>query len=285
MKVPGANHVQRSTSLAPKGGHHIAAVAESVPDVTQDEFQPGAIEDRQAQAVVLLNDPSPLEHASKGLLATAWESLQSVTRNLVGQFLHGPIPTPVPAEEARHIGLQESEGLILEFGESNDKKLQARLGKAVEMAKEALPDAPYSGKMAVLDTEFERGTASPDGSIMVSRGLMEKLSDEELLYVVGHEMGHLEKKHDAQRLAFEQRLATAKSAGQHAYFAQRMMEFYHDAEDEADDLGLRVLQHHGIEKKHAVSFHIRRMEGLQGGDPASETHPSDAARAYRTLTT
>jgi len=257
------------------------SMQESLPEAPTDGFRPSDIVERKAQALQLLEDPSPLTPPSEGLLKSAWESISSFTRNLVGHFLHGELPRPMPAEEAKHLALKENEALKQEFGTSDHKPLQERLEKAIEMAREALPNAGYSGQMAVLDTDEERGQANADGSIIVSRGLMERLSDEELLFVVGHEMGHLEVEHDARRLAYEQRLATAKSAGAQAYFAQRMMEFYHDAEREADDFGVRVLEHHGLGKEHAVSFMIRKMTGLSGGDTASQTHPSDAERAWR----
>jgi peptidase M48-like protein len=283
MQLPRINRAPRTASTSPSEGSHAASAGESAPEVIQDRFQPGAIEARKASALQLIEDPAPIKPTAMSLLATAWESLESVTRNLVGHFLYGAVPEPLPAEEAKHVGSQESAELIKEFGESDDKELKTRLKKAILMAKKALPDAAYSGRMAVLDTDEPRGSALPDGSILVSRGLMAELSDEELLFVVGHEMGHLDQKHDARRLAYEQRLATAKTAGKHAYFAQRMMEFYHDAEHQADDFGIQVLKHHGLGKEHAVSFHIRKMQGFQGGDPSSETHPSDAARAYRAI--
>ena len=281
MKIPAARGAV-STMTKPATGQSDKTFAD-VTEGAPDRFVPTDIETRKTEALALIEDPSPVRPTHQGLLSTAWESLESVTRNLVGHFLHGPLPKPVPAEEAKQLGRLDSADLINEFGESDDERLQMRLGKAVKMARAALPEAPFS-KLIVLDTEQPRGSAQADGSILVSRGLMNELSDEEPLFVVGHEMGHLNEKHDAQRLAYEQRLATAKAAGPQAYFSQRMMEFYHDAEHQADDYGIKVLQHHGLGKEHAVSFHIRKMQGFQGGDPASITHPSDVDRAYRAAT-
>jgi len=284
MIVPGHNGVF-GTALSRTSRGMAISMQETPPDPSHaDDFKPSDIPERQARAVQLLSDPTPLKPQAKGFLKTAWESVAGLTRNLVGQFLYGGIPQPMPAEEAKHLASQENQALMDEFGTTDDNKLHARLDKAVGMAHDALPNANFSGKTWILDTDEQRGQANADGSIILSRGLMNRISDEELLFVVGHEMGHLDAKHDPQRMAYEQRLATAKSAGKQAYFAQRMMEFYHDAERQADDYGVKVLEYHGLGKEHAVGYFIRKMTGFEGGDTASETHPSDAARAWRVAT-
>lgn len=281
MIVPGQNGISRQTPSRPTTGMAIS-MQESVPEaVPSDGFKASDIAERQTRALELVNDPSPVQPKAKGFLKTAWESVSNLTRNLVGHFLHGGIPQPLPVEEAKHLARQENEALVKEFGTTDDKELHARLDNAVQRARSALPEAGFSGKTTILDTDEQRGQANADGSLIFSRGLIDRISDEELLFVVGHEMGHLDAKHDLQRMAYEQRLATAKSSGQHAYFAQRMMEFYHDAERQADDYGVRVLEHNGLGKEHAVSYFIRKMTGFEGGDAVSDTHPSDSERAWR----
>ncbi len=50
--------------------------------------------------------------------------------------------------------------------------------------------------------------AMADGSIRIYSGLMELMNDQELLFVIGHEMGHVIKKHSREKMV----LAYAASA-------------------------------------------------------------------------
>ena len=51
-------------------------------------------------------------------------------------------------------------------------------------------------KFRILDTEEFNAFAAPNGYIYITKGLLDSIeSDEELAFVISHEMGHIEKKH------------------------------------------------------------------------------------------
>ena len=107
MIVPGHNGVF-GTALSRTSRGMAISMQETPPDPSHaDDFKPSDIPERQARAVQLLSDPTPLKPQAKGFLKTAWESVAGLTRNLVGQFLYGGIPQPKrrsiwPLKKTRH---------------------------------------------------------------------------------------------------------------------------------------------------------------------------------------
>ncbi|PLX19524.1 MAG: hypothetical protein C0601_01325 [Candidatus Muiribacterium halophilum] len=60
----------------------------------------------------------------------------------------------------------------------------------------------------VLDLDYPNAFALPGGRIYITKKLIDMSDDEELACVIGHEIGHIEKKHSIR--AFERQLITAK---------------------------------------------------------------------------
>jgi predicted Zn-dependent protease len=88
-----------------------------------------------------------------------------------------------PGFEARLFG-----GLVDEHGEhpraAAARDLLARLAAH-------WPENPYELRLSVLDEESPNAFAMPGGSISVTRGLLERVeSENELAFVLGHEIGH-----------------------------------------------------------------------------------------------
>lgn len=102
--------------------------------------------------------------------------------------------------------------------------------------------------------------ACPDGSVRVFSSLMDIMSDDELLGIIGHEIGHVAKRHSKK--AFKQELLTgaamdavgaangtvaALTDSQLGSLGQALMEakFSQKQEKEADDYGYEFLKSHG----------------------------------------
>lgn len=178
-------------------------------------------------------------------------------------------------------------------------------------------DDPYAVRLAKI-TESFNGTegidikayrvvdvnafACPDGSIRVFAGLMEIMSDEELLGIIGHEIGHFINKDSKD--AFRTALMTsalrdgASSAGgtasklsdsQLGGLGEALVGATYSQKQEraADNYGYDFLKKHGVNPwAMAVSFEkLQQMQDEMGGDKTNKvqqlfsTHPDTKARA------
>ncbi len=137
--------------------------------------------------------------------------------------------------------------------------------------------------------------AMADGTIRIYSGLMDMMNDEELLFVVGHEMGHVVKKHIKKKIM----LAYAASAVRKGVASQensvgdiarsgiggllQMLlnaQFSQEEERQADDFGLFYLKQNKINTSSAVSA-LEKLAGLGKGHSFLSSHPDPDVRAKR----
>ena len=104
-------------------------------------------------------------------------------------------------EEERQIGRQIAGNLLGASPLVRDEALQRyvnRVGRWVAMQSER-PDLPW--RFGVIDTEDINAFAAPGGYVFITKGLYKKLENEaELAGVLGHEVGHVIKKHHLKLL-------------------------------------------------------------------------------------
>ncbi|XOF32791.1 MAG: M48 family metallopeptidase [Candidatus Electrothrix sp. YB6] len=137
--------------------------------------------------------------------------------------------------------------------------------------------------------------AMADGTIRVYSGLMDMLTDDELRFVVGHEMGHvaLQHIHKKLKLAYASSAvrkavaATDSTAGEIARsqlggFVQKLMgaQFSQLEEKEADDYGLAFMKEKGYAPQAAVSA-LQKLATLGNGHSFLSSHPAPGKRAER----
>ncbi len=198
----------------------------------------------------------------------------------------------------------------------SDSEVQSLAAQAARYADEKNKIAPEESQYAMrlrglvgkhLQTEGSRfdfkvyvapeinAFAMADGTIRIYSGLMDMMGDEELFFVIGHEMGHVEKNH----LRKQMRLAYAGSAvrkviasqnnavGELARselggFVEQLMnaQFSQQEEKEADDYGLALLTSNGFGPKNAVSA-LRKLATLGTGHSFLSSHPAPDKRANR----
>lgn len=138
--------------------------------------------------------------------------------------------------------------------------------------------------------------ALPNGGIRVYSGLMDKMTDDELLYVVGHEVGHVVKGHSKQQTRTKMLSSAALqavsssgtpvaalSSGVIGQLGHQLVnaQYSQAHEYEADAYGLKILKEKGKSKDAAVTA-LRKLAAL-GGDNSSmfSSHPNPSARADR----
>ena len=137
--------------------------------------------------------------------------------------------------------------------------------------------------------------AMADGTIRIYSGLMEMLTDGELRFVIGHEMGHIAKNHIRKKIqlgyaasAVRKGIASQTGAvGEMARsvlgdFAQALMnaQFSQLEEKEADDYGLGFLKRESFDPRDAVGA-LRKIVTLGGNHSFLSSHPDPALRADR----
>ena len=158
------------------------------------------------------------------------------------------------------------------------------------------PDSPYRFELRVADEDEPNAVALPGGTVVVTRGLLEAVeSENELAFVLGHELGHF---HGRDHLRGMGRgvvmaatlavvgLGTAGDLGSMIASAT-VLGFGREQERTADSYGLSLLLAEYGHAAHATRF-FERLEAKQGERGALEawvsTHPLSAerVRALRT---
>jgi metalloprotease len=173
-----------------------------------------------------------------------------------------------------------------------DNKYSIRLNRIIN---QKFQDGEVAFNYGVYMSPEVNAFAMADGSIRIYGGIMDMLSDGELRFVIGHEMGHVMKRHIQEKI----RLAYAASAvrkgvasqnnaaGEIARsvfggFAESLMnaQFSQLEEKEADDYGLLFLKKKDFEPRDAISA-LKKLAGLGKGHSFLSSHPDPDKRAER----
>lgn len=173
-----------------------------------------------------------------------------------------------------------------------DNKYSIRLNRLIN---QKFQDGDVAFNYGVYISPEVNAFALADGSIRIYGGLMDMLTDGELRFVIGHEMGHVMKRHIREKI----RLAYAASAvrkgvasqnnaaGEIARsvfggFAESLInaQFSQLEEKEADDYGLLFLKKKDFEPRDAVSA-LKKLAGLGRGHSFLSSHPDPDKRAER----
>ena len=137
--------------------------------------------------------------------------------------------------------------------------------------------------------------AMADGTIRVFSGLMDIMNDQELLFVVGHEMGHVVKNHSRKKVVLAYATSAVKKGlaaqenevGQIARsmvgdFAEQLTnaQFSQHEERQADQYGAALLLAGGHDISPAISA-LEKLADLAKRHTFLSSHPDPAARALR----
>ena len=144
--------------------------------------------------------------------------------------------------------------------------------------------------------EEVNANASADGSVRVYTGLMDLMNDDELAFVIGHEIGHVKHGHTlkAMRTALASsglRKAAASTGGAAGVLAGSELGALAEAalnarysqgqETESDDYGLAFLRK-SKRKLSGAESSLRKLAKLSGGEHSFlSSHPEPNARADR----
>lgn len=138
--------------------------------------------------------------------------------------------------------------------------------------------------------------ALPNGDIRVYSGLLDLMTDDEALFVIGHEIGHVMEGHSKAQartnlLTLAARQAAASSGqpivatlsgGQIGALAHKLVDAQYSQSHEysADAFGLKVLKDNGRPSSAAVTA-LKKLSGLGGAHGIFSSHPEPGNRAER----
>ena len=165
-----------------------------------------------------------------------------------------------------------------------------RLNKLVANLKN---EAGLNLNYKVYLTNTVNAFACPDGSIRIFSGLMDMMDDDELYFVIGHEIGHVANGDSANRLRVAYTTAGVRqavgavggtigalSSTQLANIGEALInaQFSQSQEYQADAYGLKLLQRDGKNSQAAVTA-LRKLATPGRAPSMFSTHPEPGKRA------
>jgi putative metalloprotease len=172
---------------------------------------------------------------------------------------------------------------------------------ALRLAKITKPFKDVNGtplKFKVYLTDDVNAFAMPDGSVRVFSGLMDQMADDELLFVIGHEIGHVYHGHSLEKMRLQHATTATRGAltfiqgtlgqlagSQVGGLAEGVInaQFSQAEEKQADDYGADMLAKIDAPQGAAVRALTKLNRGQKMGPFAQllASHPDPLARAER----
>lgn len=214
-------------------------------------------------------------------------------------------------EDDRKIGREQHPKLVEAFGgEYENPRLQSYVSRLGEELARYAEYQEFQYQFTIVNSPIINAFALPGGYCYVSRGLITLASNEaELAGVVAHEIGHVNARHTAQRIAQSQLaqgllLGAVILTGQQAIgqlgsgIANSVLKsFSREQELEADSLGMRYMSEAGYDPEAMVGFldtmrDHSQIEAEKRGLPADSvderninaTHPRTIERVQQART-
>jgi predicted Zn-dependent protease len=212
----------------------------------------------------------------------------------------------VSPEAEAELGRQAFQQIASETPVAQDPRLHAYVSRIGERIVEASRSPYPEWTFAVFEGEQANAFALPGGRVGVFTGMLKVAANaDQLAAVLGHEVGHVNARHGAERMVTEHGVALGLrlgamllalgdvsippdlvvALGASAAEFGIVRPFSREQELEADALGLGYMAEAGYRPREAITF-WRRMQQLtdNGGLPHFlATHPSNARRIEKLL--
>lgn len=170
-------------------------------------------------------------------------------------------------------------------------KRLAKLMKGMQMPEGVKPD------VKVYLTDDVNAFAMANGTVRIYSGLMDKMTDDEVRYVIGHELGHVTLGHTKKAMQTAYAASAVRKAGSAtgnnslAQLSESSLgdlleklvnaQFSQAQENEADDFSMGFMKKNKYDPKAAVSA-LRKLEKMYGNSrSAFASHPAPGDRADR----
>lgn len=103
-------------------------------------------------------------------------------------------------EEEIRIGAQAAAQFEGQYGLVSDPAYLGRLQRVAQRLMPHVQRKELPWRFSVINVNEFNAAAFPGGFVYATRGLMDGLNDEELAFVIGHEMGHVDYRHSVKQL-------------------------------------------------------------------------------------
>jgi predicted Zn-dependent protease len=200
----------------------------------------------------------------------------------------------VPEAEVEQAGREAWQEMRAKVPASADAALQARAHGIADRVLRGAGETPDAWEVVVFGSPEVNAFALPGNKIGVYEGMMRLASDDELAAVLGHEVGHNQARHAAQRMNTETATSLGTSllgavlGGGGGQVASALLglgaeygvilPYSRNQELEADRIGLLSMARAGFDPHAAVSL-WRKMDGQGSRPPAFlSTHPDPTSR-------
>ena len=205
----------------------------------------------------------------------------------------------VPVSWEESLGRSVVESLAPVRARCSDSEQALFFREIVAALSASLPGQPYKFQIIVLDVPEANAFAVPGGSIVVFRGLLEKVrSAEELAGILAHEMQHILHRHSTRMVLEHVSLGLLLAVimgdanspmriGKEGAGLLGTRHYGRQFEEQADAEGIRLILEAGIDPGGMISFFekIQKEEGKAAAIPAYfSTHPSPESRIERLKT-
>ena len=202
----------------------------------------------------------------------------------------------VPVSWEESLGRSVVESLAPVAARCSDSGSVLFIQEIVDTLSASLPHRPYKFQIIVIDVPEVNALAAPGGSIVIFRGLLEKVqTTEELAGVLSHEMQHILHRHSTRRLLEQASLGlllgvivgdtnSAVNIGKEGAGLLGALHYGRQFEEQADAEGMRLILTAGIDPRGMISFFekIQKEDGKTTAIPAYfSTHPSPESRIER----
>lgn len=219
--------------------------------------------------------------------------------------------------EDTDIGLATQAGMdavrAVSLDDAEVRRTAVALAQQADLKHAVAPPAnPYARRLQRLTRDYSEFQGQPfnfkvylspeanafamaDGSIRIYSGLMDMLDDGELLFVIGHEMGHVVEKHIKKKIILAYagsavRKAVAAQQGEAGMIARSVLgalaetlvnaQFSQQEERAADDYGVRFLETAGLGVQPAISA-LTKLAAIGSDHSLLSSHPAPEARVKR----
>lgn len=209
--------------------------------------------------------------------------------------LSGPMTAAIPPSWEIQLGQFVQQEFTKTHSTCTDPDLSAGLDTIMTRLTAPLTDSPYTFHLKVIDSPLVNAMAAPGGYLILFRGLLEDTEGpEELAGVLAHEIQHVQLRHGLRlmvqhlSMAFVIAALSGDASGMMSYALQaaqtlQTLSYSRDAEKEADEQGMALLQQAGIDPQGMMTFFARLSHGQPDQSPFQyfSTHPPTEERLHR----
>lgn len=255
-------------------------VLESIDDTVYDIAEEVDIDTREQKIISLIKDKLPESELTTTL---------SMTIQAVSDLVRATI---ISDKEMKIMAKATVEALDKN---SSLSKEESKYGlRLVKISKTISTPNKLKLNIKVYENDEVNAFATADGSVRIYSAIMDMMTDEEVLFVIGHEVGHVDKKHskDSYRVAYALsglRKGAIAQGGMVGSIAESVVgqlsssllnaKFSRNEERSADAYALDFLMHNGMTKEEAKSVAISALGKLQSSTSNMlSSHPDSSNR-------